>query len=117
MFIQSDWLLGLEPIPVRKMLKPAPAVRLNSRSISSRCFVLSDMFVIKLARWKAKLKPNPSIFWKVLERSTLIAPAACRLSRTGSGAPATPWMAAAAVGRMVSVNLMVADKLPVRFKI
>ncbi len=71
-FIQSLVLLGLLPMPLRTIVKPAPAVALNSRSTSAaRC--ASGSATMPLARWNASLNPKPSIVWYVVPASTVMA--------------------------------------------
>lgn len=105
-FMKSELLLGDDPMPLRRMLKPAPVVRLKSRSSSSFCLVLSDIFVIKFALWKAKLNPKPSIRWYVWERSTVIVFAWRASIDLSLGAAAAPLMATATV-RKVPVKYIV----------
>jgi len=84
-FIQSRELLGLLPIPFRRMVKPAPEVALNSRSITADRFG-SGNSMIPLALWKASLNPKPSIGWNFLVRSTVSFSPDCLDSSPGTAA-------------------------------
>lgn len=67
-FIRSERESDEEPMPFRRMEKPAPVVVLNRTSRTARCFAAGRL-TIWLARWKASEKPKPSIVWKVLKTS------------------------------------------------
>lgn len=67
-FMRSERESEEDPIPLRRMEKPAPVVVLNRTSRTARCLAAGRL-TIWFARWKASEKPNPSIVWKVLEVS------------------------------------------------
>jgi hypothetical protein len=70
-FIKSLLLLGVEPMPLRSIEKPAPVVVLKSRSRTSRWFEPCRL-TTRFARWKAPLKPKPSMVWYLLLVSTVM---------------------------------------------
>jgi hypothetical protein len=51
-FIKSLLLFDVEPMPLRRIEKPAPVVVLKSKSKTSRCFGACNL-TIRFARWKA----------------------------------------------------------------
>jgi hypothetical protein len=80
-FIKSLLLFDVEPMPLRRIEKPAPVVVLKSKSKTSRCFGACNL-TIRFARWKAALMPKPSMVWYCFVASTVMR-CDCRTSRDG----------------------------------
>lgn len=98
-FMRSERESEEEPIPLRRILKPAPVVVLKRTSRTARCLGAGRL-TIWLARWKASEKPKPSIVWKVLETS--IVRVVARLVRERSGSASARGRAR----RMLERNMM-----------
>lgn len=100
LFMRSDLESEEDPIPLRRMEKPAPVLVLKRTSRTARCLGAGRL-TIWFARWKASEKPKPSMLWKVLETS--IVRVVARLVRSGAAMASGMAAPMRSVGKIIVV--------------